>query len=216
MQPRHRRTPMRRQLVRQSPECRAMIHMPQMRHFMRHHIILHKTRRHDQPPAKHQHPIRRAAPPPAFGVFHRHPPRRHPGHGRLQPHLSRQPPLRLRAQKIMHPPRQKRRIARHMQRAIRQPRPATRPRRMANRHRRPIQHHGRPIRERRRVRQRRQPRRHPVRMRIQQRHTRRPRRAQRQRHDHMTFSGVDSKGDPACAGTPAPEHIGGRAASELQ
>jgi hypothetical protein len=32
----------------------------------------------------------------------------------------------------------------------------------------------------------------------------------------MTFSGVDSKGDPACAGTPAPEHIGGRAASELQ
>ena len=53
------------------PEARAVIHLPQMRHFMRHHIIQHKIRRQDQPPGKRQRARRRTGAPAAGGIAHR-------------------------------------------------------------------------------------------------------------------------------------------------
>jgi len=49
-----------------------VIEVPQMRHLMRHHVILHMKRGHQQTPAEHQHALRRAAGPARIGVLHDH------------------------------------------------------------------------------------------------------------------------------------------------
>jgi O-antigen ligase len=96
-QPRLGSRPVRRQLCRQRPEIRPVIEMAQMRHLMRHHVVLHQSRRHQQPPAEHQRPCRRTASPARMRIAHPHLSQNHAGVIRLVPGQHQKPPPRFRA-----------------------------------------------------------------------------------------------------------------------
>jgi O-antigen ligase len=124
-QPRLRRRSMRRQPCRQRPEIRSMIEMAQMRHLVRHHVILHQGRRHQQPPAEHQRPLRRTASPACARIPHPHPAKRHPCRCRLFLRQDEKSPPCFRPQEVTDTPCQKCPLTRHHKAAGLEPRATT-------------------------------------------------------------------------------------------
>src|SRR6185437_4043889 len=55
-----------------APEALAVIHLDEMRHFMRDDVIDHRVRREDQPPGERKISVARAAAPAADRVAHGH------------------------------------------------------------------------------------------------------------------------------------------------
>ena len=59
------------------PEARRVVQLGEMRHLVRHHVVEHRRRRHDQPPGEHQVAARGARPPARARIAQADPARLH-------------------------------------------------------------------------------------------------------------------------------------------